>query len=372
MITFFNALLSVADPDPTETSNNQDLCAQLAWHGVFILPAYHGPHAEVLTKSGRFSEWTFIPPLIRVVLVVPRDRLRFIRETLNPLKTPALQCMVAGVMSRNYFSSVHVAFGVVVPTGTLSNPSIRFIEDAKGMLGTQCLVASFIMPARLLTDRDPQNHLHIHLVLRPTVASIDKFARKLGTDLSLFSAPLTDTEHVHILPEHTITPDIQDKPKSIINPRVSINTIGTIGPLVVSFDESSAAVKSLTVKLNVETADSKRLFAVERLFPVITQVSPCVIKVILGTLQQDVAFPYPIVFTEKTVRLARASSYIEVSPMAVLLVLMFWMNDSLDRDVHIWPRKGCWYQNYSVPCHQVRFITWPRNPNAMEYTSRQF
>ncbi|KAF5309706.1 hypothetical protein D9758_019104, partial [Tetrapyrgos nigripes] len=152
------------------------------FHSTSLLPLYHlrlvlSP-SGFFWKVGLFSTWGSVPTLVRVVLSVPRDKLKAVFSSPD-VGTPQLTCDVGGIRTHNIFTALHVAFGKVISTGTPSQPRVLFEEDPEGSQGTFPLVVSFVMPTILLTELEPQEILSVSLALRSSTGSVE-FVAKLG------------------------------------------------------------------------------------------------------------------------------------------------------------------------------------------------
>ncbi|KAI0759267.1 hypothetical protein BD413DRAFT_287654 [Trametes elegans] len=90
-------------------------------------------------------------------------------------------------------------------------------------------------------------------------------------------------------------------------------SIGIQAGVSATLDPETASVASLTARLDVRHADARRAFSGGAM-PSIVQTSPCVVRVMVGEVMQDVVLPLPIEGGQHKARLARRSSYIEVNP----------------------------------------------------------
>jgi hypothetical protein len=294
---------------PMDSVNYQDLCAHLHRQGVYTVLAYHAK----LPKIGRLSNWDTVPPLVRIVLTIPREKLAVLDDSVERLGTPLLQCDIRGGWSHNIFTAVHVAFGSVIPMGTKANPWVVFEPDPERWNGTSPLAASFTMPTRLLTDIEPMERLSICFSVRSTPATI-VLATKLGMELCLFSAKLMDESHVHILPEQPL-PSRRPPVSSSDIPLAAhslLTQIGESSAAVVELDEECELVASLTSRVSVQDAEVVRLFG-SGAMPQVVQVSPCVMRIAVGSRKQDLVYPFPVIGSQNKLRLARKSLYMEVS-----------------------------------------------------------
>ncbi|KAJ7237440.1 hypothetical protein B0H12DRAFT_1138805 [Mycena haematopus] len=287
---------------PMDTVNYQDLAAHLHLHRVHTLPFLH-----IRQKSGPFSAWDTVPILVRVILVVPRDKFKVLHSLSETVGTPVLQCDVRGNWSHNIFSAVHAAFGTVIRMGTKSNPRVVFKEDPDGWKGTSPVVVSFTMSAGLLT-LEPAEQTRVCLSIRTTPAAVMQVVQKLGIEQSVFGAKLMDENHVHVLPQDPLPAAPK---KSLERGTAEIFQIGNADPVAVELDEECELISRLTSVVHVEDTEAKKLFG-SGTTPEISQVSPCVMKLAIGKHAQNVVYPIPIMGSQNKLRLARKSSYIEV------------------------------------------------------------
>jgi hypothetical protein len=288
-----------------------DLCAQFHRHGVYTMPIYRA----TLPKIGRFSSWNTILPLVRVILIIPRQKLAILEKAGEKASTPLLQCDVRGVVSHNMFTAVDVAFGKVIATGTKANPSVIFEEDPKGWDGTSSLVASFTMPAGLLASTERPEDLRICISARCTPATVLVFNELGLKEPTLFSAMLLDESHVLVLPEQPL-PSENPQVLSATLPGL-LSQIGTSSTPLVKLDEDCELVESLTCKISVEDEEAKRLFS-SGATPKVVQVSPCIMKITIGLRSQEIMYPFPVIGSRYKLRLARKSLYIEVCTFSFL------------------------------------------------------
>lgn len=294
---------------PMDKNNYNDLCAHFYLHGVYTVDAYR----TKVPKIGRFAHWDNVTPVVRIIMVVPRHKLKALE---NAVTTPPLQCYIRGRWSHNIFTAVHAAFGRVIPMGTKHKPWVVFEEDAEGKRGSSPLVVSFTVPTRLLTDIEPMEDLKVCFALRSTTGTV-RFMAELGLELTFFSASLLDESQVHILPEQSLPPRNPREAQtaasslSVLGKSSLSNQIGQIGNATVALDEQCELVASLAVRLSIESEDAKLRFQ-SGCTPQIIQVSPCVMRVTVENHLQDLVYPFPVIGSQCKLRLARKSLYIEV------------------------------------------------------------
>jgi hypothetical protein len=339
---------------PMDSVNYQDLAANLHLHRVHTLPFLH-----ILKKTGPFAAWDTVPLLVRVILVVPRDKFDVLHSLSESIGTPVLQCDIRGTWSHNIYSAVHAAFGTVIPMGTKGSPRVVFKEDPNGWKGTSSVVVSFTMSAGLLT-LEPAEHMRVCLSIRTTTGSVHHVVQKFGMEQAVFGANVMDESHVHVLPQDPF-PESPNRPT---RGPVGQLQIGNADPVAVELDEECELVSCLTSMVHVENTEAKKLFG-SGTMPEISQVSSCVMKLAIGEHVQNVFYPIPVMGSQNKLRLARKSSYIEVC----ILVLSrrfpdFHLigNRSSIRSVQT---RG--HEDQSVPCYRYQC-----KPTPMEHPSTQF
>ncbi|KAF8205702.1 hypothetical protein K438DRAFT_519346 [Mycena galopus ATCC 62051] len=284
-----------------DTINYQDFCGLLYFHGVYTMDLYR---REAVARVGIFSAWSKVPPLVRVFLTVPREKLCVLTGA-----TPILEAGMRGPLMENRFSSVHAAFGTLSTTGTLANTKAFFEDDPDGFRGTKPLVVSFVMPARLLTGDGPRYDLprdiHIVLALKSIPAHTD--FKTLGSDLEIYSARLFDKKNVLVLPEQPLPSGLSTNMRA---PAFG-GQIGSQGPIHAIFNDECDLIEYFSVKLDVEDGLAKTALQSKGDL-IVRQISYNAVQLVLGGKRQAVSFPFPVVGSKHRLRLARKSLWIEL------------------------------------------------------------
>ncbi|EIW55412.1 uncharacterized protein TRAVEDRAFT_66582 [Trametes versicolor FP-101664 SS1] len=297
---------------PMNTMNRNDLYAHLHRQGVYTVGFLK---MSKPAKTGPFAGWESVPPIVRVILSVPREKIAAFERAVRITQagTPLLHCDLRGAMTMNLFCAVHVAWGRVISTGTKSSPRVLFEEDPDGWKGTLPLVVSFCLSAVLLTNLEHPSALHIRLAVRCTSGSM-ALVKHLGMELTVFSAGLMDEEHVFVVPEASLpSADFEGAQGPLLRPNSTLQSqIGTQQAVIVELDEQCEFVQTLTSKVIVEDPDVKHEFGSAGATPQITQLSPCCMRLTVAGHSQDVVFPFPVIGSDYNLRLARKSLYIEV------------------------------------------------------------
>ena len=312
---------------PMDTVNSQELWALLYSYGIFTVPLFGIPTPPIVGRVGRFSNWTTVPHIVRVILTIPREKLNVLvwpkpkDPNASDVMTIPLHCYVTGTRTLNNFIAVDVAFGRVSKSGTSSHPKITFEEDPQRWEGNAPLVASFVMPTQLLLFHEPQSLISVHFVVHDTPGqTMSPTLMKLGLGRSIFSAPLLDEQYVHVLPAGPPGPVSKlqrDKDFRTTSSPLEVG-IGKAGNAVVELDDDCEVVSSFTTRINITSTDVKAMFS-SGTTPEVFQTSPCMMQLAFGKYKQDIVFPFPISGSGNRLRLARKSQWIEVSSNASAL-----------------------------------------------------
>ncbi|KAF7363828.1 MYND-type domain-containing protein [Mycena sanguinolenta] len=288
-----------------DTLNIHDFYALLHFHGVYTLDNYRW---ESVVSARVFHAWAKVPPLVRVFLTVPRQKLGVLAGA-----TPVLLAGMRSPSMLNLFSSVCAAFGVLSTMGTPANPRASFEEDPKGFQGTKPLVISFVMPTMLLTGDGPGYDLPLKIQIVFTIKSNHfnamLYSKKLGHDLEIHSASLFDKESVLVLPEQPL-PSTFSFSTHTNAPSVP-GHIGSRDPINANFNEECDLMESFSAKVTVEDKIAKAALQSSEAVTV-HQLSHNIIQLGLGGRTQEVSFPFPVVGAEHRLRLARKSLWIEI------------------------------------------------------------
>ncbi|KAL6305504.1 hypothetical protein BKA93DRAFT_216465 [Sparassis latifolia] len=283
------------------TSDDQfqhELYSQLHLHRLYRMSTVQ----DDVSNISFLSEWQSVAPIVRIFLIVPRERLTFFAEIVegSGVNVVNLQCNVVGKHIHSTFSSVRAAFGSAIRTGANAHPSVLVEEDPSGWDGTSPLVASFAVPTRLLAVEDVEDIL-ISFSARVALGTVVLLAQELGSHLNLFTARLTDEAHVIISPEE---PPLLEKtsdtsPRS--SPRGLLLQMGLPGGVSVTLDEQCERISSLTCSVAVEDEEVKHLLRSCQETPWAKQISPCTVRVNMVRYSQDMVYPFPVMGYEPKV-----------------------------------------------------------------------
>jgi hypothetical protein len=345
------------------SNNYQDLCCQLHLLGVHsVEPLLPNQVIIKVDKSqGRFRRWTSIPPIVCVVLSVPRTKVKVLEDIrADHIGTPVIHCEVRGAHSHGIFSSIHAVFGTVTSTGTKEDPQIILNADPLGWSGVSALTVSFWMPSWILMT-EPQM-TRIGLSVRSTPATIP-LTPKLGLDLSLFLVGLNDEEHVFLASER---PRFSGELKSTAVAPAQTNrctsTKYNVHPVAVNLDNSCQTVLTLTAHADVVKAEASTAWSSGA--PVtVAQISPCTMRIVCGVFERVLAFPFPVDGSRSKLRIARKSLYVEVS-QSFIWYINYGLSCCAGGGTYFRSRHHRRIQSQQFPCHIPR-----GGINSLEHTS---
>jgi hypothetical protein len=282
------------------SNNYQELCCQLHIRGTYSVDVLRLDQTivDIDRSRGRFQGWQSVPPLICLILVVPRKMIKVL-EDMKPeeIGSPMLQVNIRSSSFHNIFSSIHISFGAVSIKGSKGNARAILEEDKAGWSGSSPLIVSVWIPSFNLA-LDPLN-TRVSFGIHSTPQAALLLSKRLGLHLELFTVSLMDSNTVHIVPEGP------HRPTELSSLRASMPRLPGSSPHRVSVVLDNTKVSTLAVRqeiAEVATHDSTE----------IEQISPCIMKVSLGQLSKRFMYPFPIDGKRAKLRIARKSGWIEV------------------------------------------------------------
>lgn len=219
----FEDLVLVDGPLITGAHAYAELCCQLHLLGVYTTPWMSVPAPHRLQYKdgtsdngdlGLFRDWTqmYIPQVVTLVLVIPRDAIARLEPDFKAIGTPVLQCDMHDGPRQNWFAVTSATFGSLRVSGTGENRMAVVIEgDGDTTLGTDKfamrppwrttapLIITFSVPSSSVIDFAKNSRAMVGLALRATIGATSQFADRLGFNLTVFRAQLTDAERVFVL-----------------------------------------------------------------------------------------------------------------------------------------------------------------------------
>jgi hypothetical protein len=289
------------------SNNYQELCCQLYLRGVYCVETL-GPHRELLTpidrSSGLFKGWKEVPPVVSVVLVVPRHRIRMLEGHLGrQLGSPMFHCELRGTTFSNVFSSIRVVLGTVSVRGSGCDAQVNVVEDPKGWSGTAPLIVSVCLPTfNLVIDGEKSTHISFGVYSTPAAAVL--LGSTLGPALNLYTANVWDTSAVYITMN---TPDYTQSSSTVTPPSPRASLVS------VTINGSRVSTMLARWEPGISLKDAK----VDHM-----QISHCVMQVEANDVKKNLVYPFPIDSTQTKIRIARKSGWIEVGFLQVVVYIL--------------------------------------------------
>jgi hypothetical protein len=313
-VTLMGLFLGLVEQDRTlltGSNNYQDLCLRLHLSGVHsVMPLLSDPMEAYMVpgekKGSVFEKWKSIPSSVFIALKVPRANLKVLTDMdINELMTPTLHCEILTTLGHNFFSSIQTAFAEISTSGPRDSEDTNVIldEDSRGWAGTAPLIAFFEAPAWILLH-DPQKiKISLSIKSMPVYAHLTE---KLGVELRIFSAKVVDRKSVRV----------SSRPPNITVPKRDVSSLQMIPRrgtrVTVGFNESAESISTLTVKVEITDAKEKTALAGGATVRV-HQISAYIMTVTFEGFKKDLIFPFPVDGSRNKLRIARKSSYAEVS-----------------------------------------------------------
>ncbi|EUC54470.1 mynd finger protein [Rhizoctonia solani AG-3 Rhs1AP] len=294
-----------------ESNCHQDICLQLHLYGISTVDTLKPNWAtdqglRINPRNALFDGWRSLPPVVCVVLTVPRQRLGVFVGEPDRIGSPTLICAVWVPGSHdNTLASIHLAWGKCVTSAESDRVVIE--EDANGQRGQSDLLVSFWVSTRILEFPDTQ----IALRLQPTPQTTMAFMKKLGMYLEVFGASVLDKKHVQVLAYRPALATVSSPtpPSDPSIPPVDFCS-DQLCQAIVS-NPQSHQLDSLSIRFDV-TSQVEQDDLLKGALVSANQVSACAMQLNIGAHSHSLSYPYPIHGKDSRLRIARKSRYVEV------------------------------------------------------------
>ncbi|KAG9122643.1 hypothetical protein FRC07_000899 [Ceratobasidium sp. 392] len=260
---------------------------------------------EFYRNTGRaplFRNWTDVPRLVCMVLIVPRAKLDPIRNDHSEL-VPRLVCEY-GSVSNLYLthSSIQTVWGKCVP---LQDSDRKYVieEDPEGLYGSSDLVVSFWTDAEMLVPTDT----NVSLCLRNTPLMSAEYGAELGPRLQLYTTDVTDAEHVLVLRERPMGAGQTQVARRYTPTSITKGLEGVEYGIKVKQEGAKDDIDSMIARFRVNKAKLANVGVGS-----VKQVGPCTLNVGFGGKKRTIRFPYPVRGTDCRVTIDKVGGTIEV------------------------------------------------------------
>lgn len=269
-------------------------------------------HQPTKPKSGRLSIWDTLPPLIRLSLVVPAEKIRNMTTICRCVGNSSMAVSVAAVRGRvGWFQCLNVTFGKAIDVGTESAPQILIEEDEEGIRGHSDMILTFVVGTELLSDlvnvdtgrEDSRPLISFFFMICPGRATW-RLEDGQPCQLPVFKAGFEDRESVFVEPAFCLPSVNSPWPCAwLARTEPSPSEPMPIGKQVfvqvkVEEEEDDCGqrekISGLTARIQVDNPRLRAALVPGLNVVEIEQVSPCVLRAYLGGYEQDVVYPLPI------------------------------------------------------------------------------
>ena len=288
----------------------QDLVCELYMRNLYSAEVLETRYLEsARSPRDRFFGWKEIPSIVCVVLTVPRHHIKPLEE-MDEIKTPMLQCGESWTAnSYNIHTSIQLIFGRLEVSSVAGVTSAVIKEDPKGWEGKSPLIATFYLPAWILTVTPKETRIGLHV--RTTPQSVMTFMGKLGMNLAIYSAYLSDTEHVEVLHHRPDNAGEVDRIRRLFSPAPSKTDGADKGKVAMKFDPSGCKATTLMIRDNIPAGEAAKSLA-DKAEVTMKPLADCIILASYAQHQRHFIFPFPVRGPAAKLRIARKSSYLEV------------------------------------------------------------
>ncbi|KAF9527998.1 hypothetical protein CPB83DRAFT_894716 [Crepidotus variabilis] len=305
----------------------QELLCQLHLQGLHtagFLPSATLEEAQM--HGSRLSGWRSIPPVVCIVLKVPRSSLKTIESLpLEKIGTPPLQCETSNFSFHNIHASIQPIFGDIKASLVDGEEEVEIIDDLEGLKGSADLIVTFHIPSHLVITY-PSMDVGLHIRNSPSTTLL---MPKFGMRLTIFSTSLKDTKRLFIV-RHRPS-NRHERNRLQIGPRLEPDTSTLSSHVTLGFDALSKRVTTLTMRDDL--VDPREAASLRDGAEVQThQASDCGILVTFKGYRRIFSFPYPVQGNACKTRIARKSSYIEV-----ICPIRHNFSDSKDLSLNLFP-----------------------------------
>ena len=296
----------------------QELLCQLHLCNLFTADTLRPTFVESLRRPrDRFHGWKDVPPVVCVVLKVPRRNIKIL-EGMDPdeILTPSLECQTRGSHFFNVYSSIQFVFGDIERSASKGESVVKILEDLKGWKGCSDLIVTFYVPSWTLLNCEPKS-IEIGLHFHNSASTMLSLSAKLGMSLTIYSTTLTDAEHLQLLRERPGNVGELDRLRAITSVPISKNKNATEVWTTVGFDKSGKKASTLTMRHVITAPNAQK--SLSNLALVTTKpVSNSVLEVSFDGYKHVFTYPFPVRGNQSKTRIARKSFYIEVRPYSFM------------------------------------------------------
>ncbi|KAF8554137.1 hypothetical protein OG21DRAFT_1509285 [Imleria badia] len=258
------------------------------------------------TRSTLFRDWESIPSVVTVVIVIPRSKITAIESELRLAGTPVLQCEIRSLNIWNMFMDISAAYGRLEMTGTGQTKTATIVEEKEGESTSSPLIVFFSVGSSTLL-RSP--NAVVGFRTRPSPRTV--LSRSLLE--AIFTTPLEDSRHVHLLAEPPFPPIAPSAAKDA-RTQVARESKRVFS---VEMNDSHIEIRSFTTRVDItDPAGQASLSASSSVK--LEQTPTQGTRLCIDKYTENIYFPMPVDAANAKFRVARKSMYIElILPLAI-------------------------------------------------------
>ena len=252
------------------------------------------------------------PPVVYIALVVPRNKLRiFTDESPDTIGTPGLHISVGYVPmgAENSFHAIGCCFGNLISRGDRGD--MCDVEECElGWAGSADLVVMCAVPAYTLLLGEADS-IRVSLVINTNPSTL-QFTMKLGFSMAVYGCSLTDKKRLWLLGEPPGTTKGRFKQsRQVLTDLESVSIQSSA--VTVDLNYESEATR-LGYHIDIPRSSDESQALANSASVVVHQASPCTMALRVGaTKPRCLVYPFPINGSVPKIRIARKSSWVEVS-----------------------------------------------------------
>ena len=311
-IDFFIKLVESDASIGTRRHHYQDLLCQLHLCNLFTVDTLRPTFVQKLRSPlDLFHGWKDVPPVVCVVLKVPRPNIKILEEMdQDDVLSPTIECHTSGPNFLNIYSSLQFVFGDIERSVLNGESAVKILEDHKGWEGCSDLIATFYVPSWTLLNCEAKSYkIGLHFYASPLISS--SLWEKLDSYLTIYSTTLSDTEHFQLVRERPGNVGELDRLRAVTSVPIPEKKNATELWTTVGFNKSGEKASTLTMR-HVITAPNARKSLSDLASVTMKPVSDSVLEVTFDGYKHLFIYPFPVRGGESKTRIARKSFYIEV------------------------------------------------------------
>lgn len=255
---------------------------------------------RIQTKSAIFRDWESIPAVVTIALVIPRKKIMAVESELRRAGTPVLQCEIRNTSLWNMFAHISAAYGKLEITGAGQMKTATIIEEKEGEPTSSPLVIFFSAPSSTLM-------LSYNAIVGFRTRPSPRISLSPLLTEAIFTAPLEDSRHVHILAEPPSPPTARP---SANNPRTQVAQENRRA-LSAQLNASCTEISSFLIRVNITDPAGQASLAAGSTVK-IEETPAHGTHLCIDKYAENICFPLPVDAANTRLRVARKSMFVEV------------------------------------------------------------